>query len=185
MLDDVPVAKDYVLQPQHNGRRWIMAVDFFLRIDGIEGESVDDQHKNEIEILSWSWGESQTGSATGGGGGAGKINMLDMQDFHFTMQVNKASPNLMIACATGEHVSSAKLICRKAGGQQREYMTWTLTDVLVSSYQAGGSEGNTVPVEQFSLSFAKIEFEYKPQRPDGSLDSPVKVGYDLKANKKV
>jgi type VI secretion system secreted protein Hcp len=161
-----------------------MPVDFFLRIDGIEGESVDDRHKNEIEVLSWSWGESQTGmsAAGGGGGGAGRINM---QDFHFTTKVNKAGPKLMIACATGEHISSAKLICRKAGGEQWEYMTWTLTDVLVSSYQAGGTEGNTIPMEQFSLNFAKIEFEYKPQKPDGSLDAPVKAGYDLKAYTKV
>ena len=78
-----------------------MAVDYFLKIEGIEGESHDDKHKNEIDLQSWSWGETQTGThSAGGGGGAGKV---DMQDFHFVMAHNKASPKLMLACASGEH----------------------------------------------------------------------------------
>jgi type VI secretion system secreted protein Hcp len=160
-----------------------MAVDYFLKIDSVPGESTDDKHKGEIDVESWSWGETQSGtSSAGGGGGAGKVSM---QDFHFVMRLNKASPKLMLACATGEHLKSATLVCRKAGGDQQEYMKIVMSDLLVSSYQTGGSTGDVVPLDQISLNFSKIEYEYKPQKADGSLDSPVKTGYDLKLNKKV
>lgn len=159
------------------------AVDYFLKIDGIDGESRDDKHKNEIDVMSWSWGETNSGdSSARGGGGAGKVSM---QDFHFVMQINKATPKLMLACATGQHVKKATLVCRKAGTQQQEYLTITMTDLLVSSYQTGGSAGDVIPVDQISMNFSKIEFEYKEQKETGELGSPVKAGYDLKANKKV
>jgi type VI secretion system secreted protein Hcp len=159
------------------------AVDYYLKIDGIEGEATDDKHKNEIDIESWSWGETQSGTAGhGGGGGAGKVSM---QDFHFVMRVNKATPKLMLACATGQHIKKADLTCRKAGGDQQEYMKITMSDLLVSSYQTGGSAGDVVPTDQISMNFSKIEFEYKPQKPDGTLDAPVKTGYDVKLNKKI
>lgn len=160
-------------------------VDYFLKIDGIEGESTDNRHKGEIEILSWSWGESNTGvmSHAATGGGAGKVSM---QDFHFTAVMSKASPSLFLKCATGEHIKQAVLTARKAGGDQQDYLKITLTDVLISSYQIGGSNGDGgIPIDQFSLNFAKIEFEYRPQKADGGLDAPIKAGYDLKANKKV
>jgi type VI secretion system secreted protein Hcp len=159
------------------------AVDYFLKIDGIDGESTDDKHKSEIDVQSWSWGETNSGThAGGGGGGAGKVSM---QDFHFVMSVNKATPKLMQACATGEHIKKGVLTCRKAGGQQQEYLKVTFSDLLVSSYQTGGSAGDVVPVDQISLNFSKVEFEYKEQKPDGTLGGTVKAGYDLKANKKV
>jgi type VI secretion system secreted protein Hcp len=158
-------------------------VDYFLKIDGIEGESTDDKHKKEIDVQSWSWGETNGGTfATGGGGGAGKVQM---QDFHFVMRTNKATPKLMLACASGEHIKSAVLVCRKAGKEQQEYLKITLSDILVSSYQTGGSAGDVVPMDQIALNFAKVEFEYKPQKADGTLDAPAKAGWDLKANKKV
>jgi type VI secretion system secreted protein Hcp len=159
-------------------------VDFFLKLDGIDGESSDDKHKGEIDILSWSFGNTNTGTMHGGGGGgAGKVQF---QDIHFTAHTNKASPKLMLACASGEHIKKGVLICRKAGKDQQEYLKITLTDVLVSSYQTGGSgHSEVLPVDQFSLNFAKVEKEYKPQKADGSLDSPIKAGWDLKANKKV
>jgi type VI secretion system secreted protein Hcp len=160
-----------------------MAVDYYLKIEGVEGESTDSKHKNEIDVESWSWGATQSGtSAAGGGGGAGKVSM---QDFHFVMRLNKASPKLMLACATGDHLKSATLVCRKAGGDQQEYMKIVMSDLIVSSYQTGGSTGDVVPIDQISLNFSKIEYEYKPQKADGSLDSPVKTGYDLKLNQKV
>jgi len=156
-----------------------MAVDYFLKIDGIQGESMDSKHKNEIDLESWSWGETQTGvSATGGGGGAGKVSM---QDFHFVMRVNKSSPKLFVACASGQHIASALLTCRKAGKEQQEYLTWTFTDLLISSYQTGGSGGQDVPVDQISFNFAKIEVSYKEQNKDGTLGGAVKAGYDVKA----
>jgi type VI secretion system secreted protein Hcp len=160
------------------------AVDYFLKIEGIEGESQDSKHKGEIDVESWSWGETQTGThAAGGGGGAGKVSM---QDFHFVMKVNKASPKLMLACANGEHIKKAVLTCRKAGKEQQEFLKITMSDLLVSSYQTGGSgHSDIVPTDQISLNYSKIEFEYKEQKADGSLGAPVKSGWDLKANKAV
>ncbi|MBS1812092.1 MAG: type VI secretion system tube protein Hcp [Acidobacteria bacterium] len=160
------------------------AVDYFLKIDGIPGESQDSKHKGEIDIESFSWGATQSGAhAAGGGGGAGKVSM---QDFHFVMKINKASPKLFLACANGEHIKKAVLVCRKAGKEQQEFMTVTMSDLLVSSFQTGGSgHGDILPTDQISLNFAKIEFEYKEQKPDGTLGGAVKAGYDLKQNKAV
>ncbi|HWC18282.1 MAG TPA: type VI secretion system tube protein Hcp [Terriglobales bacterium] len=157
------------------------AADYFLKIDGIEGESQDSKHKAEIEIQSFSFGATQTGSfAAGGGGGAGKVSM---QDFHFTVPVNKASPKLMLACASGQHIKKAVLTVRKAGKEQQEYLKYTFSDILVSSYQTGGGGGDVMPVDQISLNFAKIEQEYKEQKADGTLAGSVKAGWDLKQNK--
>ena len=157
------------------------ATDYFLKIDGIQGESLDFKHKGEIDVLSFSWGATQSGTlALGGGGGAGKVQMEGMK---FVKRVDKASPILMRACATGEHFKGAILTARKAGKGQQEYLKWTLTDVLVSSYQTGGSQG-TIPADQFALNFGRIDVEYKEQRPDGSLDPiGIRTGYDLKMNK--
>lgn len=161
-----------------------MAVDMFLKIDGIEGESHDSKHKGEIDIESFSFGASQTGTSSGGGGaGAGKVNM---QDFHFVMKNCKASPKLFLACAGGDHIKSAIFVCRKAGKEQQEFLKITMSDVLISSYQTGGSHGgNEVPVDQISFNFTKIETEYKEQKADGTLSGVVKAGWNLKENKKV
>src|SRR6266849_1051132 len=144
------------------------AVDYFLKIDGIEGESHDSTHKNEVDLISWSWGASQAGShQAGGGGGAGKVSM---QDFHFTMHVNKSTPKLVQACASGEHIKKAVLTCRKAGKEQQEYLKITFSDLLVSSYRtSAGEHGDPLPTEQVTLNYAKIEYEYKAQKADGSL----------------
>jgi len=157
-------------------------VDYFLKIDGIEGESQDAKHKSEIALESWSWGESQSGThAAGGGGGAGKVAM---QDFHFVMKINKASPKLALACASGEHIKKAVLTCRKAGKDQQEFLKITMSDLLVSSYQTGGSgHADIVPTDQISVNFSKIEWDYKEQKADGTLGGSVKSGWDLKAGK--
>lgn len=177
-----------------------MAVDMFLKLDGIKGESSDAKHKDTIHIESFSWGLSQTGShGSGGGGGAGKASF---QDFSFISRVNAASPLLALACASGQHIKSAVLTARKAGGSQEDYLEIKLSDLLVSSYQSAGDSGDPtgaqIPgtpsvlpeepgevVESFALNFTKIEFSYKPQRADGSLGAPVKMGWDIKANTKV
>jgi type VI secretion system secreted protein Hcp len=157
-------------------------VDFFIKFDGIKGESTDAKHKDEIDVESWTWGETHPGSApSGGGGGAGKVAM---QDFQFVMRLNRASPRLMRACATGQHIKMATLSARKAGKGQQEYLTFKFHDVLVSSFQTGGSEDAAfVPTDQVSFNFAKLEVEYKPEKADGSLGSAVEFRYDLKANK--
>ena len=160
------------------------AVDYFLKIEGIPGESQDHKHKDEIQIESWSWGETQSGAhGHGGGGGAGKVSM---QDFHFVMKVNKSSPKLLLACANGEHIKSALLTCRKAGKEQQEFLKYKFSDLLISSYQTGGSGGSDiVPTDQISFNFTKIEVEYYTQKPDGGVVLGAKAGYDVKLNKAV
>ena len=160
------------------------AADYFLKIDTIDGESQKEGHKNEIELQSWSWGQSQSGSmAASSGGGAGKVSM---QDFHFTMLVNKASPKLLLACANGQHIPKAVLVCRKAGKEAQEFLKYTFTELLISSYQTGGSDGSSIiPIDQNSFNFAKIEVEYKEQKADGSLGGVVKAGWNLKEHKTV
>ena len=115
------------------------AVDYFLKLDGVDGESQDKTHKKDIDVESWSWGESQTGThAGGGGGGAGKVSM---QDFHFTMKVNVASPKLMLACATGEHIKTGVLVCRKAGKDQQEYLKIKMSDLSSPATRWGARPG--------------------------------------------
>jgi type VI secretion system secreted protein Hcp len=160
-----------------------MAVDYFLKIDGIEGESRDAKHTNEIELESFSWGESQaTASGRGGGAGAGKVSM---QDLVATMRTSKASPQLVLACASGQHIKSATLTARKAGKGQQEFFVLKLSDVLVSSYQIGGSAGSDSPGDSIALDFARIEVEFRPESPTGKAEAPVKAGWDVKANKKI
>jgi type VI secretion system secreted protein Hcp len=158
------------------------AADYFLKIDGIEGESKADKHTGEIDLESFSWGATQSGSfATGGGGGSGKVAM---QDFHFTMGINKAGPALFLACAQGDHIPKAILTCRKAGKEQQEFLKVTFSDILVSSYQTGGAGGaDVLPTDQISLNFAKIEIEYKEQQKTGALAGSVKKFFDLKSVK--
>jgi type VI secretion system secreted protein Hcp len=159
-------------------------VDYFLKLEGIDGESEDKTHSKEIHIESWSFGEQQSGTmAHGGGGGAGKVQM---HDFHFVMKTNAASPKLFLACASGEHIKKAVLTCRKAGKDQQEYLKWTFTELLVSSYQTGGSGSSDVlPLDQISLNFAQVEVAYKSQKSDGTLAGELKSGWNLKQNAKV
>jgi type VI secretion system secreted protein Hcp len=157
-------------------------VDYFLKFDGIKGESADAKHKDEIDVEAWSWGETHAARPAGGGGGVG--GKVAMQDFHFVMRMNTASVSLMKACATGEHIKEATLTARKAGKGQQEFLVVKMNDVLISSYQTGGSEGgDPVPTDQVSFNFAKIDVEYKRQKPDGSLDAGIHFKYDLKAQK--
>jgi type VI secretion system secreted protein Hcp len=156
------------------------AVDYFLKIDGVPGESTDSKHKGEIELESFSWGAVQTGTpGRGGGGGAGKVQM---QDFHFVMTVSKASPKLFLACATGQHLKQATFVARKAGKGQQEFLLYKFTDVLISSYQTGGS-GDLPPMDQISFNFGRIEVEYRPQKSDGTLGPPEKAGWDATKGK--
>ncbi|MCL4180364.1 MAG: type VI secretion system tube protein Hcp [Verrucomicrobia bacterium] len=161
------------------------ASDFFLKIDGIDGESTDEQHRAEIEIQSFSWGMSNSGTFSGGtGGGAGKVSM---QDIHFTRRLDKASPLLMLACATGQHIPSAVLVCRKSGGDGKpvNYYKITLSDLIVSGVSTGGSSDDDRPMETLSLNFAKIEWEYVPVNADGGAGDPVRAGFDLRLNEPV
>ena len=159
-------------------------VDYFLKIEGVDGESTDDKHKGEIQLESYSFGATNSGSfSSGGGGGSGKVAL---QDFHFVKKTDKASAKLFASCATGEHLKKATLVCRKAGKDQQEFLTVVLSPVLVSSFQSGGAHGSDViPTEQISLAYGKIEFKYKEQKPDGSLGGEVIGGWDVTTNKSV
>ena len=167
-----------------------MAVDMFLKIQEIEGESQDDKHKGEIDILSFSWGESQfssggPGGGAGGGAGAGKVSM---QDFNFITPFSKASVKLFLGCASGQHFPEATLSVRKAGGEKgsQEFLKWTISDVMITSYQTGASSGgDDRPMDSFSLNFSKIEVSYKEQKPDGSLGTEHRAGWDLGKNVKI
>src|SRR5829696_9335290 len=149
-----------------------MAIDYFLKVDGISGESLDSKHKGEIEVESWSWGESNP-AQPGGGGGGGAAGKVQIQDLAFTTRFSKASPQLILACASGKNFKDAVLTAGKAGKGQQEFLTFSLSDVLVSAYQTGGTGGDVFPGNSVSLNFSKIRVEYKPQNPDGSLGSSI------------
>ena len=159
--------------------------DAFLKLDGIKGESADAKHKDEIDVVSFSWGVAQTGvQATGGGGGAGKVSFQDIQ---FVKKTDKSSPLLMLNCANGAHIKEGNFTVRKAGGTQLEYLKIKLTDILVSSFKEQGStNGDSIPLEEVSLNFAKVEYSYQPQGADGKAQGgPIMAGWDVKGNQKV
>lgn len=158
-----------------------MAVDFFLKIDGVEGESRDDAHTSEIDVLSWDWGMSQTGSMhTGGGGGTGKVSVNDLT---IVKQVDKSTPNLMKSCTTGQHFSFATLVCRKSTGTDPlEYLIIDMKDVLISNISSGGGESEEFLTETVTLNFAAFEYAYTPQASDGAPEGEVKHGFDIEKN---
>jgi type VI secretion system secreted protein Hcp len=160
-----------------------MASDYLLIIDGIKGESMDDKHRNAIEIQSFRWGSTNTGSAgRGTGAGAGKVQF---QDVHFTTWVSTASGDIALSCWNGRHIPKAQLFVRKQGGGQQDYYVVTLEDLIVSSYESGGSTGTLLPTDQFALNFARIKFEYKQQNDKGGLGARITVGWDLLRNAKI
>jgi len=160
-----------------------MAVDMFLKLEGIKGESKDAKHPDEIDVLAWSWGLTQSGSAhTGGGAGAGKVNI---QDLSFTKYIDKSTPEVEGRCASGKHIVTATLVVRKAGETPLEYLKMKMTDVLVTSVSTGGSGGEDRLTENITLNFAKVEVEYQEQAHDGkALGGPVKFGWDIAKNAK-
>jgi type VI secretion system secreted protein Hcp len=161
-----------------------MATDYFLKLDGITGESTDATHKGQIELHSFSWGASNVvniGSATGGAG-AGKVQFHDLS---ITTAVSKASPSLFLMMASGTHAATGMLSIRKAGGTQLDYLTYSLTTVFVSSYSTAGANGDSIPTEQFTFQCAAVAMSYSPQNADGSLGSAIKTGWNVTTNQKI
>ena len=157
-----------------------MAVDMFLKLDGCDGESADDEHTDEIDLLAYSWGMTQSGSMhIGGGGGSGKVNVQDMS---ITKYLDKATTVLMQKCCSGKHFSSAVLTCRKAGEKPITYLKITMEEVLVSSVSEGGSGGDDRQTENITLNFAKVKVEYTPQKADGSAGAASELGFDIRKN---
>jgi type VI secretion system secreted protein Hcp len=161
-----------------------MAMDMFLKIEGIPGESKDGKHKDWIDVLAWSWGASNSGTARfGGAPGPGKANVQDMS---FTKYIDKASPELFLRCCNGKHIPESTLIVRKASGDSPlEYLTITMTDVMVTSYSTGGSGGEDRLTENLSLNFAKVKVLYKEQTEKGTVGDQPQTGWDMQANVKL
>jgi type VI secretion system secreted protein Hcp len=155
-----------------------MASDIFAKIGDIKGESLDSKHKDEVEVLSFSWGVTNDATIKTGGGGAGKATFHDLSFVH---AIDKASPSLLKACATGSHLKEATITHRKAGKGQQEFLIIKMNDVIITGVALSDSGGATS--ENVTLAFAKVDLEYKPQKPDGSLDAGVHFKFDIKANK--
>ena len=173
----VAVAKD----PNEGGSGGSTSpVDMFLKLDGIDGEGAAREHRGEIEVLSWSWGASQSGSLhRGRGGGAGKV---DIQDLVILKSVDKATPKLYQACATGRHIPSGKLTLRKAGGDEAiEYLTIDFETTLITSVDFGGSVGES-QTETITLNFAEFRMTYTEQEADGSAGEETSFGWDIQRN---
>lgn len=155
--------------------------DYYLKIDGIEGESEQKGFEKHLEIESWSFGATQMGSAGQGTGlGSGRASV---QDFHFVVKNGKASPDLFLKCCQGKHIPRAVLACRKAGGDANPftYLKIMFDDCMISSFQTGGSGGsNILPMEQISFNFTKITMEYYQQKRDGSVTLTSTTSYDVK-----
>ena len=155
-----------------------MAIDIFAKLGDIKGESLDDKHKDEIEVLSWSWGVTNPVSLAGSGASQGRAHFHDLS---FTHKIDKASPLLMQACASGVHLKEATITHRKAGKGQQEFLVIKMNDVLITAMEDADSDAAST--EMVSLAFAKIEVEYRPQKADGALDAGIHFKYDLKAQK--
>jgi type VI secretion system secreted protein Hcp len=151
------------------------SVDYYLKIDGVDGESTARGFEGWIEIESFYWGATQTAVVGGGGGGAGKVVV---SDFTLVKRVDKASPRLFQACVTGLHASSA-VLAAKRGDTNATYLKYQLTDVLVSSFRDAGTAGEP-PLEEISLNFTRIEFSYAPTLPSGQLGQPITATYDAR-----
>jgi type VI secretion system secreted protein Hcp len=160
--------------------------DIFLKVGGnINGESTDDQFKDHLNIESYGWGVTQQGTFSAGSGAGGGAGRSMVQDMHFTKLICKASPELMIACATGKHIPDATLFVRKATGDKAMvYFQFEMKDVLVSSYQTGSGGGQGALInEQFSFNFRELTLTYWQQTAAGGQGAKVQKKYDLATNK--
>lgn len=157
-----------------------MAVDMFLKLGDVKGESADSKHKDEIDVLAWSWGMSQSGTThVGSGGGAGKVNV---QDISFTKYLDKATANLMLGCCNGKHYKEAVLTVRKAGEKPLEYLKISMKEVIVANISTGGSGGEDRLTENVTLNFAEFKVEYTPQKDDGSGDAAITAAWNIAKN---
>ncbi|MCW6509313.1 Hcp family type VI secretion system effector [Lichenifustis flavocetrariae] len=158
-----------------------MAVDILLKLDGVKGESKIDEHKEEIDVLSWSWGASQSGTThTGSGGGSGKVAV---QDVHITKYLDAASSTIMRFCCNGKHVAKGTLLVRKAGEKPVDYLKLDMEEIIITSVTTGGSGGEDRLTENISLNFAKFKFEYFTQEDSGSKGKSAPLSWDIAANK--
>jgi type VI secretion system secreted protein Hcp len=156
-----------------------MAVDYFLKLDGIQGESQDANHKNEIQILSWSWGASNVSSVSGtGGSGAGKV---DMSDVSMMLNFDKSTPKFFKAVAKGMHISSGTLSAIKAGSDGKPYLKVDFKEIFVTGLQM--SAAGEVPAVSLSFTYDEIKMDYSAQDEKGNMASTGPVTFNTKENK--
>jgi len=163
-VTDIHSLKELLANPAYAAQ-----VDYFLKLDGIPGESTDSTHPNEIQLDSFQWGVNQKGTQTsGGGGGAGKVRF---QDLHFTMKVNKASPKIFLACANGQHIKNGVLSVRKAGGEQQDFLILSFSDLLCTSYRQTGDPQNLIPEDSLELNFSKVTIKFQSFTPTPAAET--------------
>ena len=156
-----------------------MAVDYFLKLDGIEGESQDEKHKNEIQIMSWSWGASQVSSVSGtGGSGAGKA---DLSDFSIMTNFDKATPKFFKSICAGAHIKTGMMFAIKSGSDGKPYLKVDFKELFVSSLQISAS--SEIPTVSLSFTYNEIKIDYSVQNEQGNLTSTGPVTFNLKENK--
>jgi type VI secretion system secreted protein Hcp len=156
-----------------------MAVDMFMKIDDIKGESSDAKHKDAIDVLSWNWGLSQSGSAHHGSGtGTGKVSVRDVS---FTKHVDRATPVLVKYCCKGKFFDKATLYVRKAGDSPVEYIKLEMSHGLISSVTNGGSGHDERLTETITLNFKAFKLDYTPQK-DGKAEAVVPAAWDVAKN---
>ena len=156
-----------------------MAVDFYLKLDGITGEATDSNHKDEIQLLSFSWGGNQVTSVAGtGGSGAGKA---DLSDLSIMKYMDKASPGLFKFLISGTHIKTGVLTAVKAGADGKPFLKLSLEELFVTSVQTSAS--SEIPSESVSFSYNRIKYEYSTQNDQGILTAVGAITYNLKQNK--
>jgi type VI secretion system secreted protein Hcp len=160
-----------------------MASDMFLKLEGIDGESTDDKHKGEMEILSFSWGcnsQASIGSASTGGG----ASKATFQEFQITKMADLASPKMALISANGGHIKTGKISIRKAGGDagQMDYQTYELETIFITGMQFS-SGGDGLTVESLTLAPTKFKWKYSQQDDTGALTGNTQVYVDRATNK--
>jgi type VI secretion system secreted protein Hcp len=156
-----------------------MAVDYFLKLDQVDGESVDDKHKNEIQIMSWSWGGTQVSSVAGtGGSGAGKASL---SDFSIMAYFDKSTPKFFKSLCAGTHVKTGTMSAIKSGADGKPYLKVDFKEMFVTSLQISGS--SEIPTVSVSFSYNEIKVDYSTQNEQGNITSTGAVTYNTKENK--
>jgi type VI secretion system secreted protein Hcp len=160
-----------------------MQSDYLLVMEGFKGESNDSKHPLSIEVESFSFGATNHGSSSvGSGAGAGKVSFRDLR---FRTQVSAASCELMLAMCSGKAFAKGELFCRKQGGTQHDYFVIRFMLFVISSYEVTGAIGsNGLPIEEFTINFGGVHFEYRAQKADGMLAPPITAGWNVKENRR-
>ena len=159
-----------------------MATDIFIKLGTLKGESQDDKLKDWIDVLAWSWGASHSGDAhAGGGSSSGKVSV---HDFSFTKSLDISSTKSVLALCQGKHFDKIEFKARKSGESPLVFLEYTFEHCLLTSYQTGGSHGESGVTENLSFGFAKMKMKYSKQGKDGKSEADDTIGFDVKANVK-